>query len=311
MSNTGHEFEFIARIRSQVASHPRVPLGIGDDAALVLVGKEEARLLVTTDVLLEGVHFDFSQATPREVGRKALAVNLSDLAAMAGRPTTAFVGLVLSRSQGSTFADELIAGLHELACEFDVTVAGGDTNIWTGPTVLSVTLLGEATGQGPVLRSGAQADDWLMVTGRLGGSLCGRHLRFIPRVREAALLHDTVDVHAMIDLSDGLASDVQHLLTESHVGARLDPLAIPIHSDVDPSVAEDQRRQRALSDGEDFELLFAVPPEAGERLLHQPLFDTPLTKIGELTNEPGCWLVQDDGSRVPLEPTGWQHRFDE
>ena len=150
-----------------------------------------------------------------------------------------------------------------------------------------------------------------MVTGRLGGSLAGRHLNFTPRLAEAERLHSLVDLHAMIDLSDGLASDVQHLLTEGGLGAVIDAAAIPIHPDVDPSFPTVERLAHALSDGEDFELLFAVDPGEGKKLLDQPPFETPLTKIGELTAQGGSWLVSFDGELVPLHPTGWQHRFAE
>ena len=307
---TGDEWDLIDRIRRQTSDAGSVPLGIGDDAAVIALGATESQLLVTTDVLMAGVHFDLSTATPQQVGRKALAVNLSDIAAMAGRPTAAFLGLVLPRSGGAEFADDLMSGVLALAKEYDVAVAGGDTNIWDGPAVISVTLLGEPTGRGPVLRSGAQAGDWLMVTGQLGGSLChGRHLEFSPRVHEAATLNAAVDIHAMIDLSDGLASDLQHLLEQSSVGAWIDPQWIPIHPDVDTSLPEEDRLLRALSDGEDFELLFAASPQTGRRLIDQPLFDTSVTRIGELTTERACWLTGANGLRTPLSPTGWQHRF--
>jgi thiamine-monophosphate kinase len=309
---TGGEWDLIDRIRRQVVETPSVPTGIGDDAAVVSVSADRPQLLVTTDMLLAGVHFDLSLETPYQVGRKALAVNLSDIAAMAGRPTAAFVGLVLPRSGGAQFADELMNGVLALAQEFEISIAGGDTNVWDGPPVISVTLLGEPTGPGPVLRSGAQPGDWLMVTGQLGGSLSHRrHLTFTPRVREAERLNTSLSIHAMIDLSDGLASDVRHLLTASNVGAWIDPLWLPIHPDVDQTLSAEVRRQRALSDGEDFELLFVLGPDDAQRLLAQPLFDTQVTKIGETVGQPGCWLVDDDGSRTLLEPAGWEHRFDE
>jgi thiamine-monophosphate kinase len=200
-------------------------------------------------------------------------------------------------------------GLLSLARQFDVAVAGGDTNIWDGPLVVSVTLLGEPTGPGPVARSGARPGDWLMVTGALGGSLGGRHLTFQPRLREAVQLHQAVDLHAMIDISDGLASDAHHLLDAQNLGLVILDDAIPIHPDVDPGMDESQRRQRALSDGEDFELLLAVAPDQGQQLLQHPPFETPISKIGEFTNSPGCWLRLGCGERVPLVPTGWQHRF--
>ena len=148
MAADEHEFDLIARIRRDATGNDSVVVGIGDDAALLKVGADRT-LLVAKDVLMEGVHFDLSVATPREVGRKALAVNLSDLAAMAGRPTAAFVGLVLPAARGAAFADELMAGLMALAEESGVAIAGGDTNIWNGSTVVSVTVIGEPTGENP------------------------------------------------------------------------------------------------------------------------------------------------------------------
>lgn len=314
----GDEWDLIERIRRQVRGAGSVDVGIGDDAAVLTVAGDPARLLVTTDVLMEGVHFDLTTATPSDVGRKALAVNLSDMAAMAGRPTAAFVGLVLPRARGVRFADALLTGLLALAAEFDVCLAGGDTNIWDGPAVISVTLLGQPTGARSVLRSQARPGDWLMVTGALGGSLGGRHLHFTPRVQEAIALHATVDLHALIDLSDGLASDVQHLATQSQVGVIVDAASIPVHADVDASLTSTERVRRALTDGEDFELLMALAPEDGARLLTHLPFETPLTRIGVCTADAGCWLTGDSpgkdrpgsgGELVPLAPDGWQHRF--
>ena len=310
MAGAGDEFELIDRIRRQAGASPAVPVGIGDDAALLSVGAGHAPLLVTTDVLMEGVHFDLSQTTPEAAGRKALAVNLSDVAAMAGRPTAAFLGLVLPRAGGEAFAESVMQGVYALAAQFDVAVAGGDTNVWDGPAVISVTLVGEPTGRGAVLRSGAEPGDWLMVTGRLGGSLTsGRHLSFTPRVHEAQKLLAGVDVHAMIDLSDGLASDLRHILDESGVGASVSGAAIPIHDDVDADLPAGERRRRALSDGEDFELLFAVPADHGRRLLAEPPFETPITRVGKITDGPDCWLVDEVGNRTRLAPSGWEHRF--
>ena len=312
MSRSGHEFELIDQIRRGAAAQACVLVGIGDDAAVLSVGDAGSPSLVTTDVLMEGVHFDLAEATPAQAGRKALAVSFSDIAAMAGRPTAAFVGLALPKSRGITFAEQLMQGMQDLADEFDVAVAGGDTNIWDGPAVISVTLLGEPTGPGPVLRSGAQPGDWLMVTGQLGGSLVqGRHLTFAPRVREAEFLNKTFATHAMIDLSDGLASDVQHLLRESAVGGEIYQSLIPVHPDVDQSLPAEESIRHALSDGEDFELLLAVSPDEGQQLIAEPIFDTPITKIGTVTEDRKCWFVSDTGERSLLEPTGWEHRFGE
>ncbi|MBX9580877.1 MAG: thiamine-phosphate kinase [Gemmataceae bacterium] len=197
-----------------------------------------------------------------------------------------------------------------MADAFNVPLVGGDTNSWAGRLVISVTVFGEATARGPVLRSGARPGDWVMVTGPLGGSIKGHHLTFTPRVREALRLHEVAELHAMADVSDGLAADLNHILEESRCGAVLDADAIPIA----PAAAELSREtgrtplDHALGDGEDFELVFTVPPADGERLVReQPVPGVRLTKIGECV-EAGLWLDQG-GTRRPLEPTGWVHRL--
>src|SRR6266849_9999783 len=169
-----------------------------------------------------------SEAGARQVGRKAMAVNLSDMAAMAGQPVAAVVSVGLPRQGGRALAEELYLGLREVADAFDTAVVGGDTNSWDGPLVISAAIIGEATGCRPVGRAGARPDDWLLVTGPLGGSILGKHLTFTPRVREAIKLHALTDLHAMIDISDGLAADVHHLCEESRCGAVLRAEAIPI-----------------------------------------------------------------------------------
>ncbi|RPI80509.1 MAG: thiamine-monophosphate kinase, partial [Planctomycetaceae bacterium] len=183
-----HEFDLIQSLRQATPASNRVPIGIGDDAALI-DWRHDPRCLVTVDMLMEGVDFTFESATPEQIGRKALAVNLSDIAAMAGRPVACVVAVALPRHGGFELGRGLHAGIAQLAREFDVAIAGGDTNTWDGPLVISITVLGEPVGRGPVLRSGAQAGDWIMVTGSLGGSILGKHLDFTPRVREALALN--------------------------------------------------------------------------------------------------------------------------
>src|SRR5436853_1489778 len=188
VSGSTGEFGYIDWLRRQTPADPRVLLGPGDDtAALALT--PAAPCLVTTDMLLEGSCFLLADAGPRRVGRKAMAVNLSDIAAMAGRPVAAVVSVGLPRQGGRALAEELYAGLREVADAFDTALVGGDTNSWDGPLVIAATVLGEPTGRGPVRRSGARPGDWLFVTGPLGGSIRGHHLDFTPRVREALALH--------------------------------------------------------------------------------------------------------------------------
>lgn len=305
MTRHDAEFSLIEWFRNKTSAHDRVLVGIGDDTAVLRV-PESSRQLVTVDMLMEGTHFQIPDVSAADVGRKALAVNLSDIAAMAGRPIAAVVSVALSRRHGTDFAKELYVGLKELADQFGVAIAGGDTNTWDGPSVISVTVLGEATGSGPVLRSGARAGDWIMSTGRFGGSLSGKHFSFEPRVNEALVLHQTVDLHAMIDVSDGLAADLHHILEESHVGAVIEAESVPISDVVDRKQAP---IEGALGDGEDFELLFTVSEIDGQSLLREPPFDTLLTKIGDITEATSCQIRDRDGHLSPLPPQGWEHVF--
>lgn len=306
MTDAHSEFAYIDWIRARTASHPAVPLGIGDDAAWLRL-PPPGECLVTVDMLMDGVDFRLPEVDPRLVGRKALAVSLSDIAAMAGRPLAAFVSLALPQN-GRQLAEGVHAGIEALAGEFNVAVAGGDTNSWNGPLVLSVTLLGQPTGGGPVRRSGAKAGDWILVTGDFGGSISEKHLSFQPRVAEAMTLNQIVSLHAMIDVSDGLAADLHHLLDESQKGAVVRAADVPV-SDAARRLTDKPPLERAFGDGEDFELLLTVSEEDGRRLLANPPFATRLTHIGEITAERECRVVRSDGTSSPLARSGWVHRL--
>ncbi len=266
---------------------------------------------VTIDLLSDGVDFRLSEIDPRRAGRKALAVNLSDLAAMAAKPMAAVVSVCLPRPGGYELAQALVEGMLPLAEQYDVAIAGGDTNSWDAPLVVSVTLLGTVTERGPLRRDGARLGDRILVTGAMGGSILGRHLDFEPRVREALLLNERYRLHAGIDISDGLSLDLSRLAEASGCGAVLHTTGVPVHDD-----ARRLARQRddgatplehALNDGEDFELILAVPPaDAGSLLAEQPL-DVPLTDIGEFVEEPGLWQIDARGIRHELPPRGWEH----
>jgi thiamine-monophosphate kinase len=299
------EFAYIDWLRRRTPADPRVLLGPGDDTAALRLTPGAVTLL-TTDMMLEGSCFRLAEAGPRLVGRKAMAVNLSDIAAMAGRPIAAVVSVGLPRQGGRSLAEELYLGLREMADQFDTAIVGGDTNTWDGPLVISVALLGEATSRGPVRRDGAKPGDWLLVTGPLGGSILGKHLTFTPRVYEALRLHEVADLHALIDVSDGLSADVHHLCEESHCGAVLQADAIPM-ADAARSLNDGRSPlQHALADGEDFELVLALAPADAQRLLAaQPVPGITLSHIGTCVSE-GFWL-EEGGQRRPLVPEGYAH----
>lgn len=301
------EAEFHRWLSDHLPASPRAPLGLADDAAVLQV--PSAAVVVTTDLVSDGVDFRLDRDSAARIGRKALAVNLSDLAAMAARPTAAVVSIALPRvvPTGQTpleLAIALYEGLLPLAAEFDVALAGGDTNTHEGPLVLSVTALGEATARGPLVRSGGRPGDWLLVSGTLGGSIAGHHFDFTPRVREALLLAERYELRAGMDISDGLALDASRLAAASGCGAVLRLAALPISA---AAKSLPQSVEHALSDGEDFELLLtAAPATAAQMIADQPLA-CGITCIGELTADAGLWQETTDGARLPLAASGWLH----
>ncbi len=307
------ESDLIAYLRERIGPHPHLRLGIGDDAAILnMAGVKQC--VVTVDLLTDHVDFELAEIDPRRAGRKALAVNLSDLAAMASRPLAGVVALALPRTGGMDLALALYEGLLPLAEHYGVAIAGGDTNSWDGPLVISITLVGKVTKQGPLCRSGARPGDRIVVTGSFGGSILGRHLDFEPRVAEALLLSQRYRLDAGIDASDGLSIDLARLAGESGCGAVLDLGAVPVAGDArrlaeklaDGSTPLDH----ALGDGEDFELILAVPPDAADRMLAEQPLAVPLTVIGEFVAERGLWQIGAGGRRLPLAPRGYEHEFE-
>jgi thiamine-monophosphate kinase len=311
------EREFIEWLRKHVPTHPRAKLGLTDDAAIIsLAGR--ANIVATTDMLNDGVDFRVEVDEPRRIGRQALGANLSDLAAMAARPLAALVSIALPRETTGGRQLDLAIGIYEgiltLAAEYDVALAGGDTNTHDGPLVISVTALGELTERGPLTRSGGKPGDSLLVTGRLGGSLLGHMFDFTPRVREALLLHDHYELHAGIDISDGLALDASRLAHESGCGAVIFTDQVPISPDAfklseQEKVADVDAAalRHALSDGQDFELLVAAPAEAARAILHDRMLGCEVTQVGGLIVERGLWQQSGGDRRTPLQPSGWMH----
>jgi thiamine-monophosphate kinase len=265
------EFGLIRQLCRQI---PRA----GDDCAVLPGG-----LLLTCDPVVEGIHF-LKTTPPRRIGWKALARNLSDIAAMAGEPTFAVVSLGLRPTTPVRWVREVYAGLHRAARQFGAEIVGGDTTHVRREQFIVVTLLGRCAR--PVWRTGAQVGDHVFVTGPLGNSFAsGKHLTFTPRLAEARWLRQHVTLHAMIDLSDGLGSDLHHLLHPG-IGFEIESARLPIHTTV----------RAALYDGEDFELLFTVPARDAGKLRRR------FHEIGRVVRRPGVRL---DGQ--PLPAKGYDH----
>jgi thiamine-monophosphate kinase len=310
------ELDFVAAILSRIPADARLEVPPGDDAA-VLRPPAGRRTVVTVDMLMEGTDFILGpDCPPRLVGHKALAVNLSDLAAMAARPEAAVVAVALPRHHGDSLGRGLLEGILATAAAHGVTLAGGDTNAWDGPLVISITALGSVAPGRAWRRDGAMVGDLLVVSGSCGGSLLGRHLSVAPRVREALMIADRFTVHAAIDVSDGLSLDTARLMQASGAAAVIDLDSIPIHADAlrMAGLPGDARTplDHALSDGEDFELVLALPADEARRLVAEApaLIGLPFTVIGEVVAGAGLSARAADGTTTPLEPRGFVHDFD-
>jgi thiamine-monophosphate kinase len=307
------EFGLIGRIARAVSSRADVVTGIGDDAAVTIPVPGNAQL-TTTDMLLEGVHFDLAFTPPRLLGHKALAVNLSDIAAMGGVPRHCYLALALPPGMTVEFVDEFMAGLLELGERHDVVLAGGDTCASRSGLVISLTVVGEQAPERVVGRGGARSGDQIFVTGVLGDSALGlrllrqgvreggavqRHLAPIPRLAEGRMLAERGLASAMIDISDGLLSDLGHICRRSAVGALVELPLLPLSAEFRAVAAVDGAAvaDLPLSGGEDYELLFTVPPErAGEVGALFAAAGTPVSRIGEISA--GRLLVRDGHGEI-------------
>lgn len=295
------ELGFLRWVRRRLHADRRVIIGPGDDAAVVRLA--DPRVVIHVDNTVEGIHYP--RGTPwGAVGWKAVMRCASDIAAMGCRPVGALVGAVLPARLGRAGRRALVSGMERACRAADISLVGGDLTAGKGPAVLSATLFGEIpAGCRPVRRAGARPGDLVAVTGRLGGAILGRHLRVRPRLGEALALQRGLTLHAMIDVSDGLAADLGHILEESGVGCRLDAARVPIHPDARKLARRTGRTPlaHALSDGEDYELLFAFPRAQAARLpgLSRRL-GAPITVIGGITEK---------GQSAPLRIPGYQHRW--
>jgi thiamine-monophosphate kinase len=307
-----NEFELISRLTRSLPTNKSVVAGPGDDCAVIDFGLPDRLLLFKTDAVVQGIHFEPGTA-PEKIGHKALGRCLSDIAAMAGTPTAALVTLALPREFDPAFLDGVYGGINTLARRYEVAIVGGETTTNPERILISIALLGWAPRGKAVLRSGAEVGDALFVTGELGGSLAGKHLEFEPRLAEARWLAQHFSVHAMIDLSDGLAGDLPHLLKASQVGAELLATSIPISRQARLAAKGESATRpalmAALSDGEDFELLFTVAGRDAVPVLdawRKQFPNLALTCIGRITAGEGITLRDKQGVR-PLSAHGYAH----
>lgn len=286
------EDEVVRRITAALSAHRDVVVGPGDDCAAVKFGSRRWLQLLKTDCLVEGIHF-LPDEEPRRIGWKALARAISDIAACAGKPQHALVTVAAPGEMKVSRLEGIYDGLNQVADQFGISIIGGETSRSPGPLFLSIALTGRVRADRMITRSGGQAGDQLFVTGRLGGSLGGRHLDFVPRVLEALWLAKNFPIRAMMDLSDGLGCDLPRLADASRTGFTLDLSSLPLH--------EGSAVENAIQDGEDYELLFAVEAGFSKKLAarwSRKFPGVPLTAIGQ--------LEADSAHRTRL-PSGFSH----
>jgi thiamine-monophosphate kinase len=278
---------------------------LSDDCAHIETPSRD--IIATTDMVIDRTHFDLSHDPLDLVARKSVCVNLSDLAAAGAKPMGLLVALAIPRSWSQRQSQDLMTGIVETASLFDCAILGGDTNSTKGPLTISITALGFKHWRGTPKRGHASHGDLVFVTGELGGSFeSQRHLRFTPRLRESTWLMDHINIHAMMDLSDGLASDAKKIAIASKISIILDKSATPIHRDLD--FRSTHRLEHAMCDGEDFELLFTVSEDEAIRLEAAWPFQTKLTQIGRCERgNSTVFLVDESNHKAELTWTGYEH----
>ena len=285
----------IERIKKLVKTDSSVIKAIGDDCAVIKFNQTHY-LLYTCDMLIQDVDFT-SKDKPYLIGRKALAVSISDIAACGGLPRYALVSLGLPRRRPVRLIDELYRGINNLSRQYKISIVGGDLSA-AGQLTIDISLLGTVEKKNLVLRNGAKENDIIFVTGNFGGSILGKHLRFTPRLKEARFLVKNFKINSMIDVSDGLSQDLNHILKESKVGAIIYEDLIPLSKDC-------RGIKDALCSGEDFELLFTLSVKEARRLLQKSKDFMPIGKI--VRQKPGLRLVDKQGREKKLKPEGFRH----
>jgi thiamine-monophosphate kinase len=307
-----NEFELIAKLTQSLPANETVLTGAGDDCAVLDFGLPEKLFLFKTDAIVEGIHFT-KETSPEKIGHKALARCLSDIAAMAGTPAAALVTIGLPKNFDADFIGKIYDGLNLLAEKFGVAIVGGETTTNPERILISIALLGTVPRGKQILRSGAKTGDAIFVTGELGGSISEKHLDFEPRIVEANWLAENFSIHAMIDLSDGLAGDLRHVLNASKVGAELLKSAIPASREAKSAAKKSFSAKpavvAALTDGEDFELLFAVASKDAVKLLDAWKEKFPKLKlscIGKIVAGSGI-LIRDKNGSHKFNGDGYVH----
>jgi thiamine-monophosphate kinase len=307
-----NEFELITKLTKSLPTNENVVVGTGDDCAVLDFCSLEKLFLFKTDAIVEGIHFT-RKTPPEKIGRKALARCLSDIAAMAGTPSAALVTIALPKNFDAELVTKIYDGLNALAEKSGVAIVGGETTTNPERILISIALLGTVSRGKQILRSGAKVGDAIFVTGELGGSIAERHLEFEPRLAEAKWLAEHFSIHAMIDLSDGLAGDLHHILKASGVGAELLKSAIPVSREAKLAARKSSSAKSAfaaaLSDGEDFELLFTTASKNAVKLLdawNKKFPKLKLSCVGKIVSGDGI-LIRDKSGSHKLNAHGYVH----
>ena len=327
------EFGLIDRIQKilPAVKHEDVLIGIGDDTAVIKIDAHRA-WLVTCDIQVEDQHFRLQNISPYQLGRRAMAVNLSDIAAMGGKPTFALVSLGFPKSLPLSDFENLFKGMGDQLAEFSTIIIGGNLSNTANKMIIDITLLGEVSPKQFLTRSGAKAGDRIFVTGNLGASGAGfyllekygrnyptefddlvqKHLQPIPRIEVGQRIAQSGFGTAMIDVSDGIASDLNHICKMSGVGAEIYQNKLPLPNNLIKitSLTGKSALHLALHSGEDYELLFTARPEIPDSLFDSITKDTgvPITEIGRiLPQDFGYYLIDRHGEKSPIQPKGWDH----
>ena len=306
------EFELIARLTKSLPTNENVVAGAGDDCAVLDLGVPEKLILFKTDAVMEGIHFT-RETPPEKIGRKALARCLSDIAAMAGTPTAALVTIALPKDFDAEFITKIYDGLNALAEKNGVAIVGGETTTNPGGILISIALIGTVPRGKQILRGGAKVGDAIFVTGELGGSLAEKHLDFEPRLEEARWLAEYFHLHALMDLSDGLGGDLRHILNASKVGAVILKSSVPVSRAAKLRAKVNSAAKpafvAALTDGEDFELLFTIASKDAVKLLDGWKKKFPKLKlscIGKIVAGEGI-LIRDKIGSHTFDANGYVH----